>query len=136
MGVPATFMGAWTDAIRPPFPEAKLARVGCFFVVEVVLACWRCWCLACLAAAASLACPPPRVNLIAGTFGEGTAGGLLRRACAMWYSFDSPAGTKILRGGDGDGDGVKFCFFSIWVMTAGVGTGTTGLEVVTSIFIS
>ena len=111
VGLLATpFMGACTDAIRPPFPEAKLARV----------------------------------NLIAGTFGEGTAGGLLRRACAMWYSFDSPAGTKSLRGGDGggggdgdgDGEGVKFCFFSIWVMTAGVGTGTTGLEVVTSIFIS
>jgi len=71
----------------------------------------------------SFACLPPRVNLTAGTSGgDGSAAVLVRRACAMWYCLDSPAGTKILRGGDGDG--VGSCCFPFWGMAStGAGAG-------------
>ena len=121
--VTVLFAGACTDAINPLFPDAKSARVGRFFEADEFLACWRCWCLVCFAAAASLACPPPRVNFTGGTSIDGTTA-LLRRACAMWYSFDSPAGTKILRGGEGEGDGVGSW---ILVTTAAAGAGRFGV---------
>jgi hypothetical protein len=132
----SVFVGACIDAIKLLFPEAKFARVGRFFMAGEFLDGWRCWFLVCFAAAASLAFSPPRVNLIAGTSGDGVAAVLLRRAWAMWYSFDSPAGTKTLRGGDGVGDEAAVCFLLCWDTAAGAGTGTVGFDVVTSGFIS